>query len=92
MFADPKSTLYTILTVAIGLLTIFLCVTLIYTILILRDASKMTEKMRSTIDRINQFVIKPISLASAVVDHVRPLIEAALERRMEEPQKKKRKR
>lgn len=81
MFSDSQATLYVVLTIAIALLTIFLCVTLIYLILILRDVNKMLEKVRETVERINTFILKPVSLASSIVDHVRPLIEAALERR-----------
>lgn len=81
MFADSQTTLYVVLTIAIALLTIFLCVTLIYLILILRDVNKMLEKVRDTVERVNTFILKPVSLASTIVDHVRPLIESALERR-----------
>lgn len=89
MFADSQTTLYVVLTIAVALLTVFLCVTLIYLILILRDVSKMLEKVRETVERINTFILKPVSLASTIVDHVRPMIEAALERREEHSRKKK---
>ncbi len=88
MMADSQTTLYIVLTIAIALLTIFLCVTLIYLILILRDASKMLEKIRETVERVNAFILKPVSLASSIVDHVRPYIEAALERRTESKRKR----
>lgn len=81
MFADSQATLYVVLTISIALLTIFLCVTLIYLILILRDASKVIEKVRDTVDKVNSFILKPVSLAASIVDHIRPLVEAALERR-----------
>lgn len=81
MFNDSQTTLYIVLTIAVALLTIFFCVTLIYLILILRDSSKMLEKLRNTIEKLNDFVLKPVGLISTVVDHVRPLIENALERR-----------
>lgn len=80
MFTDSQTSLYVVLTIAVALLTIFLCVTLIYLILILRDASKMIERVRDTVEKVNTFVLKPVSLASAIVDHVRPLVESALER------------
>lgn len=83
MFTDSQNTLYVVLAIAVALLTVFLCVALIYTILILRDTNKMMEKVRDTVDRVNNFVVKPVMLVSSVVDHVRPLIEAALERRAE---------
>mgnify|MGYP001571449956 CR=1 FL=1 len=91
MFSDPQSTLYIVLSIAVALLTIFLCVTLIYLILILRDVNRMLEKVRDTVDRVNAFVIKPVSLAASIVDHVRPMIEAALERRAEQGEKRRRK-
>lgn len=81
MFADSQTTLYVVLSIAVALLTIFSCVTLIYLILILRDVNKMLEKIRDTVDRVNSFILKPVSLASSIVDHVKPLIEAALESR-----------
>lgn len=81
MFSDSQTSLYVVLTISIALLTIFLCVTLIYLILILRDASKVIEKVRDTVDKVNSFILKPVSLAASIVDHIRPLVEAALERR-----------
>ncbi|MBI2453772.1 hypothetical protein HYV58_01180 [Candidatus Peregrinibacteria bacterium] len=89
MFSDSQSTLYIVLTVAVSLLTIFLSVTLIYLILILRDVSKMLEKVRETVERINAFIIKPVSLAASIVDHIRPLIETALEDKVAERKKRK---
>lgn len=89
MFGDTQTTFYIVLTIAIALLTVFLCVTLIYLILILRDTSKMLEKVRETVEKVNMFILKPVSLASTIVDHVRPLIEAALERRSEHGKRKK---
>jgi low affinity Fe/Cu permease len=83
MFGDSQTTLNIVLAIAVSLLTVFLCVTLIYLILILRDVNKMLEKIRETVDRVNNFILKPVSLASTIVDHVRPMIEAALERRAE---------
>lgn len=80
MDIDSQSVLYLVSAIAIGLLTIFLCVTLIYLILILRDASKVIEHVRGTVDKVNAFIIKPVSLAATIVDHVKPLIEGLFER------------
>ncbi|MEK7172023.1 MAG: hypothetical protein AAB739_03885 [Patescibacteria group bacterium] len=89
MFGDTQTTFYIVLTIAIALLTVFLCVTLIYLILILRDTSKMLEKVRETVDKVNMFILKPVSLASTIVDHIRPFIESALEKRSEHGKRKK---
>ncbi|PIQ78188.1 hypothetical protein COV82_01680 [Candidatus Peregrinibacteria bacterium CG11_big_fil_rev_8_21_14_0_20_46_8] len=94
MPADPQSTLYLVLAIGVALLTIFVCVALIYLILIFRDVSKILEKTRDTAERINEFVIKPVTIVSTVVDRIRPIVEAAMERRaemMEEGSRKKRK-
>lgn len=90
MFTDSESTLYVVLTIAIALLTIFLCVSLIYMILILRDTSKMLEKVRETVDRVNTVIIKPVNIVSSIVDHVKPLIESAIERRAQKRGKRNR--
>ncbi len=78
MLGVPQETLYLVLAVSIALLTIFFCVALIYLILVLRDTSKIIEKSRDTVEKINAFVVKPVKLVSTVVDQVRPLIERAL--------------
>ena len=89
MFVDSQSTLYAVLSIAVALLTVFLCVTLVYLILILRDVNRMLEKVRDTVDRLNAFIIKPVSLAATIVDHVRPLIEAAIAGRGREKGRKR---
>lgn len=89
MFLDTQTTFYAVLTIAIALLTIFICVLLVYLILILRDVNKMMETIKDTVDRVNTFILKPVSLASSIVDHIRPLIEAVLERREEKREQQK---
>lgn len=86
---DSQTTLYIVLAIAIALLTIFLCVALIYLILIFRDVQKMLDKTRQTVERVNAFIIKPMNLIGTVVDHVRPLLYAALEKRAGAFKKKK---
>lgn len=97
MFVDSQSTLYLVSSLAIALLTIFLCITLVYLIFILRDASKVIEHVRDTVDKVNDFIIKPVTLAATIVDHIKPLVEGLFNRGSvsddddEIPRKKKRK-
>lgn len=42
----------------------------------------MLEKIKDTVDKVNSFILKPVSLAASIVDHIRPLVEAILERRV----------
>ena len=88
IFETPKETLYIVLTIAVALLTIFISVTLIYLTLVLRDAGKILEKVRDTTEKVNAFVIKPVKLASTIVDYLRPIIEGALERSVGRRRKK----
>lgn len=75
-----QETLYLVLSVSIALLTIFFCVVLMYLILVLRDTSKILEKGRDTVEKINTFVVKPVHLVTTIIDQVRPLIERAVKR------------
>lgn len=80
MFTDSQSTLQIILAISAAFLTIFLSVALIYVILILRDVNKMLDRVRETVEAVNTFVLKPVSLATSIVDHLRPVIESLMER------------
>lgn len=91
MFTDTQTTMYIVLTISIALFTIFLCVMIIYLILIFRDVSKMLEKIRDTVDKVNTFVVKPVSLVSSIVDHIKPLIESAIARRHNDPPERRKK-
>lgn len=78
--ATTQSTFYLVLTICIAVLTIVISVAIVYLILILRDTSKVLERVRYTVDRINDFILKPVSLVGSIVDHMRPLIEGAISR------------
>lgn len=45
-------------------LTIFLCVLILYLILILRDVNKVTENMKEASDRVREVVIEPMKALS----------------------------
>lgn len=77
---DALSFLYIALGVGFLLLVIFSCVALIYLSQVLRDVAKITESARDTAERINDYVVQPFALVSNVVDHVKPMIEAVMNR------------
>lgn len=52
--------LYIAIGISVILLTIFLCVLLLYTILILRDASKVAENIKISSDKIKDTVLDPL--------------------------------
>jgi len=75
MFDNPLNLLYIVLAVVILLVGILLAIALIYLIMILRDASKATFLARDTMEKVNEFIYKPIMMASSVLEHIKPIIE-----------------
>ncbi len=92
----PVDLLYITIAIAVALLAIFGCITLIYLILILRDANKAVSAAKDTVEKVNVYVMKPINAARSLGKHLGPIIrivEEKLEERMEEdkPKKKRKK-
>lgn len=75
-------------------LTIFLCVLILYLILILRDVNKVTENMKEASDRVREVVIEPMKALSEMsvgfglvhdlIEKIRAKHSAALEEDTEE--------
>ncbi len=83
--------LYVSLAVGFFLLAVFACMALLYTILILRDVQKATEKAKDTMEKVNDYVMKPIVFMQSVASFVEPIIENVTERMAGEGGKKKKK-
>ena len=77
---DALSFLYIALGVGFLLLVIFTCVVLIYLSQVLRDVAKITDSVRDTAERVNDYVVQPFALVSNVVDYVKPMIESVMNR------------
>ncbi len=69
--------LHLTLAVCIGLLTIFLSFTLIYLMFILRDVSKVTDKVKEIAEKIDRTITKPILLTKSIIEFVSPFIQSA---------------
>ncbi len=80
---DPLSFLYIALGVGFLVLVVFISVTLIYFIQILRDVSKITDSVRDTADRVNEYVLQPFAIINQVIEHVKPIINAVQQKRGE---------
>ena len=80
---DALAFLYIALGVGFLLLVIFLCVTLIYVIQILRDVSKISDSISETAERLNDYIVQPLSFLSNATDYVKPLVESMLKKRDE---------
>lgn len=80
MITTSLDVLYISLAVGFIVLVIFLAITLLYTIFILRDVSGVTNDVKEVTERVNQVVVSPLRLAQTIIEHVKPYIEAAVER------------
>lgn len=76
----PLDVLYLTLAVCIALVTIFLCVTLIYLMFILRDVVKVTDQVKEVVNKINLYITKPILLTKSIIEFVAPFIRTAEEK------------
>ncbi len=90
----PLDLLYITLAIAIALMAIFLCITLVYMILILRDVNKVVDTAKDTVEKVNLYVMKPIKAAQNMGKYMGPVIkiveEKIVERMSEEkPETKK---
>lgn len=72
--------LYLTLSVSVALLTIFLSITLIYLMFILRDVSKAIDSIKDTIEKVDNYITKPILLTKSIIEFVRPFISIAEEK------------
>lgn len=72
--------LYLTLSVCVTLLTVFLSITLVYLLFILRDVVKVTEQVKELVDKVNTYITKPILLTKSIIEFVTPFIQGAQER------------
>lgn len=84
---DPLAFLYISLGVGFLILVIFLCVTLMYVIQILRDISKITdnvqgtvEKVSQTAEKINGYILQPFHMMTQIMEYVKPMLDMIQEK------------
>lgn len=72
------------MSLAIGflVLVIFLCITLFYAILILRDFSHVSEEIRMTVDKIHKTITEPLRAIEFIVEKIRPYLEMFVDKRV----------
>lgn len=62
------------------LVTIFLTMTLIYLMFILRDVVKVTDQAKEIVDKVNTYVTKPLLLTKSIIEFVGPFVRGAEEK------------
>lgn len=92
MFATSADILNMSLAIGFLVLVIFLCITLFYAILILRDFSHVSEEIKTTVDKIHTTIAQPLMAIEFIVEKIRPYIEMFIDKKMnsgKSPLKKK---
>lgn len=88
MFATTGDILRMSLAIGFIVLVIFLCILIFYTILVMRDASKVSENIEDLVSRIHKSVIKPISAFEYVMKSIEPYVESLYERKKKKKKNK----
>lgn len=67
--------LYLIIGASVAILTILLSIALFYLIFILRDVNKVVDEIDDTVEKIQDYIMKPISLTNHILTLIKPLVE-----------------
>jgi hypothetical protein len=60
-----------------AILTIFISVTLLYLLSVLRDVVSIADKVKSIADKVDTYVTKPIMMTKSIIEFVTPFIQTA---------------
>lgn len=80
MFDNPLNLLFIVLAAIILLVGILLAIALVYVIMILRDASKASFFVRDTAEKMNEFMYKPLMMATTIIENIKPILETLQEK------------
>ena len=86
LYQTPLDFLYLVLSVSIGLFTLFLIIALFHLIGILSNVKKVSARAKDTVDLINHYLWQPIKIAMMLFEKGK---EAASEHSKKSKKKKK---
>ena len=72
-------------------LVIFLSLTLLYLIILLRDATKISSNVKQITTKVNEYVVSPAKVAHKIYVKMKPIIDA-MQQKTEEMRKEAKKR
>jgi transcriptional regulator len=73
IYHTPSDYLYLVSSVSIGLVALFLVITLFNLIMILRNARKVSEKAKDTIDLVNHYLWQPIKIMLMIIERMKDI-------------------
>jgi len=88
-FLTPLNILFIILSIAVFLVSIFICMALYHAIQIMRDVEKVTEKAKETVDQVSEYIAQPISFALELMSHAKSVMGFVEEHKPSKKKKKK---
>ena len=77
LYKTPLDYLYLVSSVSIGLVALFLVIALFNLVMILRNARKVSEKAKDTIDLLNHYLWQPIKIMLMLVEKLKDVQFAA---------------
>ena len=84
MIETSQDVLYISLAAGFLLLSVFGSMALLYLVLVLRDVTKITDKLKGIVGTVNDYVLKPAEIAMTFKKVVWPAIQKLREEREEE--------
>lgn len=88
-YATPVDILYLVLSICIGLLTLFLIVALWRLIRILRDVNTVTDRTKDTVDLVNHYLWQPIKIMSQLIEKTKGVAGDAIKKEAKKARKSK---
>ncbi|MBI2463424.1 hypothetical protein HYV57_00525 [Candidatus Peregrinibacteria bacterium] len=94
MFATTKDILNIALAGGFILVVIFLCVMILYIVLILRDINKITSHTKDTVKKVNEYIVHPFKFIYYFGETLKPvyeIIQEKIQEKVDEYKKDKKK-
>lgn len=83
--------LYLALAIGFIVLVVFVAITLMYLIMILRDVTKVVDNTKEITEKVNEYIVSPVKIATTIAGYMKPIIEALQERIHEKRESMRRK-
>lgn len=91
MFATSGDILKMSLAAGFIVFIIFICILIFYTILVMRDVSKITDDVEDVVSKIHKSIMKPLSAIDFLVERLEPYVESVLAKKRRTSKTKKKK-
>jgi hypothetical protein len=69
--------LFLTIAACVAILTLFISITLVYLLFILRDVTEISDNVKRIVEKIDTYVTKPIMMTKSIIEFVRPFIDTA---------------